>query len=567
MHIDWNVPIAMDDGAVLRADVFRPIEAGAYPTLMSYGPYAKWLPMQIGYAEQWRRMSTDHPDIPAGSTNKYQTWEVADPEKWVPHGYAIVRVDSRGAGCSPGYMEVWSPREARDLRDCIEWAAAQEWSNGKVGLSGISYYAMNQWHVARLNPPHLAAMVAWEGSADFYRELARHGGILCEFALNWHERQVKTVQYGVGDRAPTNPMTGQSAAGPVTLSDEELAANRSDFPGELRRRTLDEQWYRERSAHWEAITVPFLSAANWGGQGLHLRGNIEAFTQAASEHKWLEVHGLEHWTHYLTDYGVSLQRRFFDRYLKGEENGWGEESRVLLNIRRPGSCFELRREHEWPLARTEWRRYYLDAQTCRLAGEVSEQAGTVEYEPLGDGAMFLTAPAAEEWEITGPLAAKLYVSSETVDADLFLVVGLFDPGEAEVTFMGCVDPHTPVAQGWLRASHRRLDESLSTFYRPYHTHDRVEPLVPGEVYELDVEIWPTCVVVPPGYRIGLNVRGCDYVYSGEPDVLETFAHAMTGCGPFVHDDPEDRPREVFGGKVTVHTGPKHGSYLLLPVIP
>ena len=117
-------------------------------------------------------MVEQHPDVAAGSTNKYQNWEVVDPEKWVPDGYACVRVDSRGAGRSPGLLDLWSAREAQDLYECIEWAAGQPWCNGKVGLNGISYYAMNQWQVAALQPPHLAAMCVWEGAADYYRDLA-----------------------------------------------------------------------------------------------------------------------------------------------------------------------------------------------------------------------------------------------------------------------------------------------------------------------------------------------------------------------------------------------------------
>src|SRR5438309_131907 len=94
------------------------------------------------------------PDVVAGSTSTYANWEVVDPERWVPDGYACVRVDSRGAGRSPGVMDMWSAREARDLYACVEWAARQPWSTGKIGLDGISYYAMNQWQVAALQPPH-----------------------------------------------------------------------------------------------------------------------------------------------------------------------------------------------------------------------------------------------------------------------------------------------------------------------------------------------------------------------------------------------------------------------------
>ena len=136
MRIDWDIPIPMDDGIVLRADIYRPVEEGQYPVILSYGPYGKGMPFQVGYKDQWRIMASQHPDVTAGSTNKYQNWEVVDPEKWVPYGYACVRVDSRGAGRSPGRIDIFSPRETKDLYDCIEWAAVQPWSNGKVGLNG-----------------------------------------------------------------------------------------------------------------------------------------------------------------------------------------------------------------------------------------------------------------------------------------------------------------------------------------------------------------------------------------------------------------------------------------------
>src|SRR5262245_57986958 len=144
MRIDWNVPIPMDDGLVLRADAFRPVADGTYPVLLTYGPYAKGLAFEDGYPSAWKRMVQKHPDVAAGSSNKYQNWEVVDPEKWVPDGYVCVRVDSRGAGRSPGVIDPFQPRETDDLAACIEWAADQPWSNGTVGLNGISYYAMNQ---------------------------------------------------------------------------------------------------------------------------------------------------------------------------------------------------------------------------------------------------------------------------------------------------------------------------------------------------------------------------------------------------------------------------------------
>jgi predicted acyl esterase len=556
----------MDDGLVLRADVYRPPEEGRYPVILTYGPYAKGLAFQEGYPDQWQRMVDQHPDVVEGSTNKYQNWEVADPEKWVPDGYVCVRVDSRGTGRSPGYVDHFSPRETRDFYLSIEWAGTQPWSNGKVGLLGISYYAINQWHVASLQPPHLAAMIPWEGAADWYRDMTYHGGILSTFWANWYKKQVMTVQYGLGSRGYVNPNTGELASGPETLPDEEMAKNRTDLGQTIKDHPMDDRYHRERSPDWSKITVPLLSAANWGGQGLHPRGNFEGFVRPASRQKWLEVHGIEHWTEFYTRYGVTLQKRFFDYFLKGIDNGWKKEPRVLLQIRRVDS-FVQRAEKEWPLARTRWTKYYLNPADCSLSKKTVAKKGKVEYEALGDGVTFLTPPFREETEITGPVASKLFVSSSTADADLFLVLRVFAPDMKEVVFQGALDPHTPIGQGWLRASHRKLDPKLSTKYRPYHPHVDREPLIPGKTYELDVEIWPTSIVVPAGYRMALTVRGKDYEHPGGGARLKTFVNEMKGCGPFLHNDPDDRPEALFGGKNTIYAGGENRSFVLVPIVP
>ncbi len=567
MKIDWDVPISMDDGLVLRADVYRPVEEGRHPVILSYGPYAKGLAFQDGYPSAWQRMVAEHPDVAHGSSNLYQSWEVVDPEKWVPAGYACVRVDSRGAGRSPGYIDHFSPRETRDFYHCIEWAGVQSWSSGKVGLNGISYYGMNQWHVATLQPPHLSAMCIWEGSADWYRDMTHHGGILSTFFANWYDMQVKTVQYGLGERGPRSRVTGALVCGDETLSDAELAKNRCDFGDDILAHPLDDDYHLARSPVWEKITIPFLSAANWGGQGLHPRGNFEGFAHAASKHKWLEAHGIEHWTHFYTDYGRLLQKRFFDYFLKGENNGWDRQPRVQLQVRHVDRFVE-RHENEWPIARTRWTKLYLHPTAHRLAPEPPDASASVTYDGWGDGVTFVSAPLDKETEITGPLAAKLFVSSSTADADLFLVFRVFTPDLREVVFMGAIDPHTPIAQGWLRASHRKLDPKLSTECRPYHTHDQKQSLKPGEIVELDVEIWPTSIVVPAGHRITLTVRGKDYEWQKSTGAkLSNFKNELLGCGPFLHDDPRDRPASVFGGQVTLHMGPQHPSYILVPVVP
>ena len=568
MAIDWDVPIKMDDGIILRCDVFRPMDDNHYPVLLSYGPYGKWLHFEDGYVTCWQRMAEEHPDVTANSTNQYQQWEVVDPEKWVSEGYVCVRVDPRGCGRSPGYVECWSPRETKDFYACIEWAGAQQWSSGKVGLNGISYYAINQWQVAAERPPSLAAMCVWEGAADFYRDMSHHGGILTTFVKNWYDKQVHSVQYGLGSRGELSRMTGDWVSGPETLTEEQLGANREDLGASAQNHTLEDDYWKERTPDLSKINIPLLSSANWGGNGLHPRGNFEGFCEAGTEDKWLEVHGIEHWTEFYTDYGREIQLAFFDHFLKGKKNGWNERPKVQLQIRHPGEKFVERFEKSWPLEQTQWTKFYLDGDSQSLVQEANTKETSLSYKGLSDGLTFMSLPLENEMEITGPMASKLWISSDTVDADLFLVFRIFTPDLKEITYQGALDPHTPIAQGWLRASHRKLDYKKTKSWRPYHTHDEKQSLKPGEIYELDVEVWPTCIVVPKGYRIALSVRGKDYIYPGPVDSgLSNMKNAFTGVGPFLHDDPDDRPPKVFDNEVTLHFGKDRKPFILLPIVP
>jgi predicted acyl esterase len=411
-------------------------------------------------------------------------------------------------------------------------------------------------------------MCIWEGCADWYRDMTHHGGIVCTFWENWYDMQVKTVQYGAGERGKRSRVHGELVCGPETLSEQELASNRVPFGDDIRAHPLEDDYHRGRSPIWAKVKTPFLSAANWGGQPLHPRGNFESFFRAAAKDKWLEVHGIEHWTHFYTDYGRELQLRFFDHFLHGKNNGWDQHPRVQLQVRHIDKFVE-RLEHEWPLKRTKWQKVNLHAADQSLSGDKPKgKAASISFDAMGDGVTFLTEPAKEDIEITGPSSLKLFVSSSTSDADIFVVLRVFSPEMKEVVFQGAIDPHTPVAQGWLRASHRKLDKKLSTPWRPYHTHDKKQPLKKNEVVELDIEIWPTSIVVPKGYRVGLSIRGKDYVYPGPSGGrLSNFKNELTGCGPFLHDDPKDRLPEIFSGVTTLHFGGKRQAVLLLPVIP
>ena len=553
MIFDRDVPITMQDGTVLRANVFRPQAGGGHPVLMALGAYGKDVHFEDAYQPQWKVLKQLYPALDSdGSSGRYLRWEVVDPERWVPDGFVVIQVDARGTGKSPGFLDPFGPVETRDFYECIEWAGVQPWSNGNVGLIGVSYLAIKQWQVAALRPPHLKAIVPWEGSSDFYRDGGRHGGIFSDtFTFAWWPRQVLSNQYGSGESTHRDRATGERTTGPA-LPAEIRAGSRADHPEDRLKHALDDAWNRERGGQLAAIDVPVLSAANWGGPGMHLRGNFEGWLRAGSAEKWLFAHiGTHYESFYLPRY-VALQKRFFNHYLRGEQNGWEREPRVQLAIRRPDDTATTRHEDAWPLAGTQWTRFHLDAARSSLVVATTRPAAQASYRAMQESISFSTVPFAEDTEFTGPAALRLWVSSSTADMDIFAVLRVFDPAGNEATFVGAHE-RVPMAMGWLRASHRKLDAQKTLPYRPYHSHDEVQKLVPDEVYAVDVEIWPTCMVFPKGYRLVLTLQGHDFV--------------VTPPGRILHQHPEDRPAEEFGGLNSIHTGGEQASFLLMPLIP
>jgi len=559
--LDKDVGIPMRDGASLRANVFRPEVSGKFPVIMTLGPYGKDVHLSQFMPEAWEALKRRHPEILKASSCRYLVFETPDPEMWAPEGYAVVKVDSRGAGKSPGRLDVNSPAEFRDFYDAIEWAAVQPWSNGKVGLLGISYYAAGQWMIAAERPPHLAAMLPWQGTYDFYRDRTRQGGILGSgFLKRWWNRSVLRNQYGNPDTPLTDIDTGERNTGPASLPPEQLAANREDYIGNLLARPLNGPWYEERSARLERIAIPALVVANWGGLGLHLRGTILGFLGIASRGKWLKVQSGSYFLTFLLPQSVALQMKFFDRYLKNMDNGWESEPKVAVAVRAADDT--VRRvidDVQWPLTETRWTRFYLDASNMALAAAAPGKSAGASYAAIGEGVTFSTAPLEREIEFAGPIKAKLLVSSSTEDMDLFATLRAFAPQGKEATFFSAVEPKAPVSQGWLRVSQRRLDTKRSTEYQPWHTHDEAQKLKPGEIVEVDVEIWPASLALPAGYRLALTLQGKDFERPGE-------SGAQKGSGWFLHDDPRDRPPETFAGTHTVYSGGERASYLLLPEI-
>jgi predicted acyl esterase len=537
--VDRDVDVPMRDGARLKADVIRPDDGGKFPAILNLGPYQKdkvWVP----------------PDTLEEKPNPLMNWETVNPEWWVPRGYACVRVDGRGSGKSGGQCEPWSLQEAIDFYDAIEWAAAQPWCNGKVGLSGISYYAINQWFVANLQPPSLKAIIPWEGFADIYRDALYHGGILSVFMTNWFTAHL--MHHMVGRASRQQPDGWQT--------------NMLHF---WLRNNLDSGAFHGAQAQWDRITVPMLTVGNWTGFALHLRGNTEAYMRAASKHKKLRIHTGSHVHPFYTEEGRRDQQRFLDYWLKGIDNGVMDEPPVRLAIRKGRDEIEWRSEHEWPLARTRWTKLYFDLSKPDAAALVRDNPAatssrTYAASSLGSmgstsaassqvmgggikpgmGVSLETPPLPADLEVTGPLMANLWLSSATEDMDLFLTLRNFDADGNEVLETGQQGTPVPVAKGWLRVSHRELDPELTLPYRPYHAHRRRLYLRPGEIVEVQVEIWPTSMVFKKDHRIRLDVQPRDGV--GSQSYMHYHADYNTGTN-------------------TIYAGGDKPSYLLLPAIP
>ena len=374
----------------------------------------------------------------------------------------------------------------------------------------------------------------------------------------------------VGTRGAKSRVTGELVCGPETLAEEELAKNSRQLGDELLDHPLDGAYYRESRPIFDKIKVPLLSCGNWGGQGLHLRGNVEGFVRAASKDKWLELHGGSHWALFYTDYGDALQRRFFDHYLKGEKNGWDKQPKVQLNVRHPGEKFVVRHENEWPIARTNGPNFISIPTAMSFAPTAAaEQAATKAFQATGRWSTFRPSRCSRRPRSPGRWRPSCWVSSSTSDADLFLVFRVFDPAGKEVLFQGALDPHTPVAQGWLRASHRKLDPKLSTAL-PALSHARREAA--GDAGR-GLRTRRRDLADLHRRAEGLTHRrspcaASDYENGlARPATLSNMKNPMKGCGPFVHDDPDDRPAAVFGGTTTLHFAPGMPAYVLVPVVP
>ncbi|KAF5644602.1 cocaine esterase [Fusarium sp. NRRL 52700] len=566
-----TVPLKAGDGLV-RLNVYRPKGVDKVPVLVTYGPYGKDIWYQDFHPKSFSEVNPQH-------KSQHSAWETPDPGFWTKHGYAVVRADERGLGQSTGKLDTMSRGTSEAFFDVVEWAAEQPWSSGKVGLLGISYYAGSQWRVAARKPKGLSAIVPWEGMSDYYRDRCRHGGILSNaFIKFWWNRQVITNQYGRPGRNARN-------WGPDTiegdLPEEELEANRQDQTIDNQvNRFRDEAYYASKEYDMGDIEVPLLSVGNWGGILLHLRGNIEGYIHAGSKFKYLRLITGRHDLPFYYEEEVEIQRSFLDAFLKGEDRvGWSEEGKVApvslvlrkgnvgFNDAEKEKAYPRREESEWPIARTQYKKLFLTPEQGLSWDEPKTERKKITYRALGtlekpEVVQFSTPAFEAETEITGHVVAHLNVSVSPdpsgptpSDIDLFVTLRHFDPSGQEVFYTGTAGDPVPLTKGWLRVSLRKVDsENLKHRewlpHRNYTSKD-VQPVIQGEIYAVDIEVWPTNVIVDKGGKLVFEVSSGD----------------TQGSGIFLHNDPVDRSPEVFQGSNHIHFGPRQQNYVTLPVIP
>lgn len=512
MIVERDVEIPTRFGHILYADVFRPEAGGPAPPLIAWTPYGKHDPAPLakiypgsGVRPEWM--------------SDYTIFEAPDPVYWTAQGYAVVTIDIPGTWYATADARYMDPVEAEAFYDAIEWAGTQPWSNGKVGLSGVSYLTVMQWRVAELNPPHLAAINPYEGWTDTYREVAYHGGIPETYF--WPYIQTR---WGASDRRI-----------------EDLWRETIEHP------FFDAFWER-KAAQLERIRVPAYVVASWSDHGLHTRGTLEGYRRIASEHKWLEVHGQKKWQHYYDPASLTRQKAFFDHFLKGIDTGLPTWPKVQVEVRDAAGIATVKTATAWPPPETEYVRLYLDAASSSLSLS-PPSPGEARYEPLDEDQRAVFDYRFEaDTELVGHMTLNLRVSAtESDDMDLFVAIQKLDANGELVGFVHyAVFEDGPVALGWLRVSHREIDANRSTDYLPVLKHARWRKLSPGEIASVRTEIQPSGTRFRAGETLRLIIAGRDLYQYPKPMLYAR------------HEDSVNR------GEHIIHTGGADPAFLLAP---
>jgi hypothetical protein len=523
VRLDHDAPVVTRDGTTLRVNLFRPEGDGPWPAVMCAHPYGKDRfpkPRVGGYEPDFQYRMLHQPQPVRFSA--WTTWEAPDPGFWVPLGYAVVNADLRGFGTSDGVGALLSEQEAEDYFDLIEWAAAQPWCTGRVGLNGVSYLALSQWRVAALRPPHLVAMCPWEGFTDLYRDLARPGGIREDGFLPLWVRILRRT----GGRFS-----------------EDVRAE------QMQRPRLDD-WWRSLTPDLGRIETPALVCGSFSDHALHSRGSHEGYRRISSQQRWLYTHRGGKWTTYYSADALAAQRRFFDHFLHGADNGMDALPPVRLEVHDVGDRPDrVSTETAFPPSDVTWTPLHLHAGGS-LHRDPAAGSDPVELD-LRRGCASFSWVVDDDLEIVGPMALRVTVEAcDTSDVPLFVGVRKFRDGE-EVMFEGSYGfGRDLVTKGMLKVSHRALDAELSEPWWPVHRHDIVEPLLPGERATVDVALLPSATLFRRGDVLRLDVQG-HWFHAHNP---------ITGAFPAWYEPTAD-------GHAVLHVGGTDEARLLVPMRP
>jgi predicted acyl esterase len=482
IYAERDVKVAMRDGIRLALNVYRPPGEARLPVILACTRYGKddapahYLPAG---SQMRRAIGCGFGDVTVSDATPF---EAPDPAYWVPHGYAVIHVDARGTGKSEGRTtDTYSEETIDDFCEIVDWAATQPWSNGAVGLNGVSYLAIVQYRIAAKAPRGLKAIIPWEGQADRYRDAAFHGGIPETGFMPWITAGMPGIPGSDED-----PVFG--------AVNSPLATQVSLFTSDL-----------------EAIRIPMLVCASWSDQGLHTRGSMAAFIHAQTPDKWLYTHGRGKWTLFHSREASDYQRAFYDRFLKGDRHAMDAKPRVRLEVRRDLTHYEVRGEDAWPPSAASVTPLWLDAATGRLTWQQPATEASAQYVSRNADFLHYTMRFDTDTEISGPMALTLWMSTDAgEDMDVFVGMRKFDQKGNEVHFEARENDRCGiVAVGWLRASHRKIDPQRSTALQPYHSHDEYLQVTPDEVIALDIEILPSSTLFEAGSTLVLTIGGRD----------------------------------------------------------
>lgn len=495
---DRDVPVQLRDGTVIYTDIFRPPGAVDLPALIAWSPYGK------------RGGSSRLDDIPGrygiakSATSGLEKWEGPDPAYWCARGYAIVNPDARGAWSSEGDIYFWGRQEGEDGYDLIEWVAMQPWSSGKVALTGNSWLAIAQWFIAAERPPHLAAIAPWEGMTDAYHNGPFRGGIPDFSFMN----KLLSEMFGPG--------------------------RVEDLPAMSKLHPLYDEYWQDKSAKLEQITVPAYVAASWTN-GLHVPGTFDGFVRLGSKEKWLRIHNSHEWPDYYDPTRQADLCRFFDRYLKDIDNGWESTPKVRVSVFDPsGSDIVDRAETDFPPPQTVYRRLYLSASDGALHPSNPETADVASYDTAGEQAVVFELAIDTELELTGFFKLHLSIGIDGADdGDVFALLQHVD-AQGNVRKFSSFEPGFTGPHGRLRLSHRALDDSFSTDHHPRHLHRAAEPVTRGQVVEIDIGLTPIGMKLHPGEKLRLTIAGYNpaqlkFDWVVPPDISNSGGHSIY-CG-------------------------------------